>query len=109
MLMMGIQVGGQPRHVDLHALPIGSAFAHKLSGPDLFTEMQRLGIDGLTPTAGWMQLAMTYAEWFYEQREQSAPRSQQYVQDQPSGHGTVEELERAQWEAQRRDMTRAAK
>jgi hypothetical protein len=66
MLSIGLNIGGKRKLVDLHSLPIGDTYCHKLPGPDLFAEMRRLKIKNIDPSYGWQQLATAYAVWLYE-------------------------------------------
>ena len=72
MLTVAIMVDGLPSWVDLHALPIAQTFAHKLAGPDLFIELTKLGVPGVTASQGWQQLAVAYGVWRAEQKERAA-------------------------------------
>jgi hypothetical protein len=56
MLSIGLNIGGRQKLVDLHSLPIGDTFAHKLPGPDLYGEMRKLKIKNIHPSFGWQQL-----------------------------------------------------
>jgi hypothetical protein len=55
--------GQAPQHLDLHALPVGGTFAHKLPGPDLYAELVKLGVPNIIPQMGWQDLAIAYAKW----------------------------------------------
>jgi hypothetical protein len=64
MLQYSVTKYGEPvQHFDLHALPVGGTLAHKLTGTDLYHELQKLGCPGIAPTDGWMDLAIKLARW----------------------------------------------
>jgi hypothetical protein len=66
MLSVGLNIGGRQKQVDLHSLPIGGTWCHRLGGPDLYAEMRKLKIKNIDPSYGWYQLATAYATWLYE-------------------------------------------
>ena len=73
---------GKARRINLFDLPIANTFAHHLPGPDLCRELQKLGIDGVTPTMGWQDLAHVYGNsiWIAAHPPRAAiqpPRHQQ--------------------------------
>jgi hypothetical protein len=55
--------GLAPQHFDLHALPIAGTYAHKLTGPDLYHELVKIGCPGIAPTGGWQDNAIALAKW----------------------------------------------
>jgi hypothetical protein len=67
MLMLTIYgAGGKPQHYDLHLpLPDGT-MTQKLTGPDLYHQLKKLGVADILPTDGWQQLALAYAKWRQE-------------------------------------------
>jgi hypothetical protein len=71
MLSIGLNIGGRQKQVDLHSLPIGDTFAHKLPGPDLYGEMRKLKIKNIDPSFGWQQLATAYAVWLHQDEDAS--------------------------------------
>jgi hypothetical protein len=54
---------GKTIRLDLHALPIGDTFAHKLTGDDLYRKLVELKVPNISTSMGWQQLALTYARW----------------------------------------------
>jgi hypothetical protein len=64
--------GGKQRTYNLDDLPIAGSFAHKLPGPDLCREMQKLGISGLVPTQSHQEMSLILANFLAEQKEQAA-------------------------------------
>jgi hypothetical protein len=64
------KVGGKVRSYDLHDLPIGKTFVHKLPQADLFQELLKLDIPGIASTMGHQDLALIYACYRAEQKEQ---------------------------------------
>jgi hypothetical protein len=64
MLQYSVTKYGEPvQHFDLHALPIAGTYAHKLTGVDLYHELQKLNVPGIAPTDGWMDLAVKFAKF----------------------------------------------
>jgi hypothetical protein len=53
MLSVRLNIGDRQRQIDLHDLPIGNTFVHKLPGPDLYGEMRKLKIKNIDPSYGW--------------------------------------------------------
>jgi hypothetical protein len=66
MLSVRLNIGDRQKQIDLHDLPIGDTFVHKMGGPDLFQEMRKLKIKNIDASFGWYQLAARYAEWLYQ-------------------------------------------
>lgn len=64
--------GGKMRTFDLHDLPIGETFAHKLPQPDLYKELLKLGIPGVVPTMGHQDMSLLYGNFLAEQKERAA-------------------------------------
>ena len=69
MLRIDTFRGNRLRSIDLHDLPIAGTWAHKLPQPDLFKEMQSLGVAGIEPTMGWMQLATIWGNVLADRKE----------------------------------------
>lgn len=63
---------GKLREINLHELPIAGTFAHKLTGPDLCREMQKLGIAGLTPTGSHHEMSLILGNHLAELKERAA-------------------------------------
>jgi hypothetical protein len=53
--------GGRVERFDLHALPIGDTFAHKLNQGDLHKELLSRDVPNIAANMGWQQLAIAYA------------------------------------------------
>jgi hypothetical protein len=62
--------GGVRRQIDIHALPLGRAMAHRMTGPDLYAAMEQLGIDGIDRSMGQQDLCLRYGAWIQEQAEE---------------------------------------
>ena len=64
MYQVTISGGDRPtRRYDLHALPIAGTMAHHLMGPgELYRELLKLNVPGISPNLGWSELALRYAE-----------------------------------------------
>jgi len=60
---------GRWRNIDLHDLPIGSTWCHKLTGLDLFKELQRRKVAGIDQSMGWMQLATVWGNVLADKKE----------------------------------------
>jgi hypothetical protein len=63
MLQYSITKANQVQHFDLHALPIAGTLAHKLTAPDLYAELVKLGVPNIIPQHGWQDLAIAYAKF----------------------------------------------
>jgi len=50
MLSVGLTINGRQKQVDLHDLPIGDTYCHRLGGPDLFAELRRLKVKNIDPS-----------------------------------------------------------
>jgi hypothetical protein len=71
MLRIDYVKGGRFRSIDLHDLPIGDTWAHKLPQPDLFRELKKLGVAGIEPSMGWQQLATIWGNALADRKEAS--------------------------------------
>jgi len=68
MLQVNTFKAGKWRFIDLHDLPIGDTWAHKLPQPDLFRELKKLGL-AVEPSFGWQQLATVYGNYLADKKE----------------------------------------
>ena len=68
MLMVNKFQNGTWRNIDLHDLPIGDTWCHKLSGPDLFRELKKLRLP-VEPSFGWQQLATVYGNYLADKKD----------------------------------------
>jgi hypothetical protein len=69
MLRIDTIKGSRVRSIDLHDLPIGNTWAHKLTQADLFRELQKLGVPGIDRSQGWMQLALAWGNALADRKE----------------------------------------
>jgi len=68
MLQIITHKGTRSRTIDLHDLPIGDTWAHKLPQPDLFKQLKKLGLP-VEPSYGWQQLATVYGNYLADKKE----------------------------------------
>ena len=68
MLQINRFENGKWRYIDLHDLPIAGTWAHKLTGPDLFKELRKMGLP-VEPSHGWQQLALVYGNYLADKKE----------------------------------------
>lgn len=76
MISIEKTIGGKRVQFDLDSAPIGKTFAKRLNRQELFAEMHKLGIPGISSNEGWQDLALKLAEWNYLQRESVLPGDQ---------------------------------
>jgi hypothetical protein len=69
VLQINTYKGTRCRSIDLHDLPIGDTWCHKLTGPDLFKELQRRGVTGIDKSHGWQQLATIWGNVLADKKE----------------------------------------
>jgi hypothetical protein len=69
MLVFHTNRYGKPRQIDVHNLPLGRSFCHKMTGPDLHAALEQLGVDGIDRTMGHQDLSIRYGCWLAEQSE----------------------------------------
>jgi len=72
LLVIESNKSGKWRQIDLHALPIGKTFAHKLTREDLYREAKLLGVPGIVESDGWQQIALAYGNFLHDQKEAAA-------------------------------------
>ena len=68
MLQVNKFQNGRWRNIDLHDLPIGDTWAHKLPGPDLFKELRKLELP-VDRSMGWQQLATIYGNYLADKKD----------------------------------------
>jgi hypothetical protein len=68
MLTINTYKGNQLRSINLYDLPIGGTWAHKLPGPDLLRELQKLKLP-VDASMGWQQLATVYGNYLADKKE----------------------------------------
>jgi len=69
MLRIDIIRGSRCRSIDLHDLPIGDTWCHKLTGPDLFKELQKRKVPGIDKSHGWQQLATIWGNVLADRKD----------------------------------------
>jgi hypothetical protein len=68
MLQIITRKGNVARTIDLHDLPIGDTYCHKVAGPDLFKLLKKLGLP-VEPSFGWQQLATVYGNFLADKKD----------------------------------------
>jgi hypothetical protein len=66
------RIDGKNRTVNLHDLPIGNTYCHRLTRDDLLREVVALNVPGVEPWMGHMDIALRYGVWCQQCREQAA-------------------------------------
>jgi hypothetical protein len=71
MLQINTIRGTRVRSIDLHDLPIGDTWAHKLTQPDLFKELQKRGVAGIDRSMGHQQLSIIWGNVLADRKDET--------------------------------------